>query len=788
MPHPPNTRQDWSHPGRLAWIGLGSVLGFLALFALGIAITSHAAGDAVRSASVVSDAYDEARFAVAAEESLERKYRLEHAPDVREQFGDAAATLDAALEDARAAGTEADARLVAEVLGLHDTYLRVTDRMFAAVDIGEVGLVRLIDNTEADPIFARIEALVEFAADEHHDRAIAELDNLSRIDTFILAVTPIVFLLGFALLMLFRTAFGRFERRLEEGALRELAQARIGEERFRSLVQNAADTVAIVDRTGRFTYCSPAVERNWGVLPGAVEGMTLFEIVHRDDVAAARTFFAECLETPGGNVTTELRARTGEGVWRQAEVVGHNQLGQEAVDGLVLTFSDITDRRAFEDQLKTLAFRDPLTNLANRALFIDRLDHALATATRRGQSVGALFLDIDNFKLINDSLGHDAGDRLLMAVAERLQSVVRDEDTAARFGGDEFTILLADVASEVDATDVAERIEAALIPPFTIDGHELFVSVSIGIALSGGRALGSEALVRNADLAMYRAKLNGKARHETFDGSMAAGTLARIELETDLRHALDRSEFRVFYQPIVSVADNQIVEVEALVRWEHPVRGLVQPNDFIPAAEETGLIVPIGQWVLEEACRQAAAWSRDLVSPAISMSVNLSARQFQHPGLLDDVDRALRMAKLDPAALTLEITESVVMKDPKAATAKLREIKALGVRVAVDDFGTGYSSLAYLKDFPVDSLKIDRSFTQSLGEGGDDAAIVRSVVALGHALRLSVTAEGIETEIQLAHLRALRCDRGQGFLFARPAPASELTPLLIARTARPHAA
>jgi diguanylate cyclase (GGDEF)-like protein/PAS domain S-box-containing protein len=788
MPFARHARQDWAHPGRLAWIGLGSVLGFLALFALGIAITSHAAGDSVRSASIVSDAYERARHAVASEESLERKYRLERGLDVREGFHDAAAALVGALEDARAAGTEDDARVVGQVLVLHDRYLLVVDRLFAAVDTGEVGLVRLIDNTEADPIFSRIEVLVGTAADGHHRSAITELDNLSRIDTFILAATPVVFLLGFALLMLFRAAFGRFERRLEEGALRELAQARIGEERFRSLVQNAADTVAIVDRTGHFTYCSPAVERNWGVSPSAVEGASLFEIIHRDDVAAARTFFAECLETPGGNITTELRARTGDGVWRQAEVVGHNQLGQEAVDGVVLTFSDITDRRAFEDQLKTLAFRDPLTNLANRALFIDRLDHALATAMRRAQSVGVLFLDIDNFKLVNDSLGHDAGDRLLMAVAERLQTVVRDEDTAARFGGDEFTILLADVASEVDATDVAERMETALTSPFTIDGHELFVSASIGIALSGARSVGSEALVRNADLAMYRAKLNGKARHETFDGSMAAGTMARIELETDLRHALDRNEFRVYYQPIVSIADNQIVEVEALVRWEHPVRGLVQPNDFIPAAEETGLIVPIGQWVLKEACRQAALWTRELALPAISMSVNLSARQFQHPGLLDDVEQALRMAQLDPASLTLEITESVVMKEREAAAAKLREIKALGVRVAVDDFGTGYSSLAYLKDFPVDSLKIDRSFTGSLGEGGDDSAIVRSIVALGHALRLSVTAEGIETEVQLAHLRALRCDRGQGYLFARPAPANVLAPLLVARTARPRAA
>jgi diguanylate cyclase (GGDEF)-like protein/PAS domain S-box-containing protein len=781
-------RRSWAHPGRFAWIGLGSVLGFLALFALGIALTSHAAGDSVRVASVLSDAYDDARSAVGAEESLERKYRLEPGPDVQEQFDAAAAALVGALADARAAGTDDDARLVAQLLALHDTFLAVTVRMFKVADTGEAGLVGLIDNTEADPIFTQIEALVADASETHHARAISELDNLGRIDTFILAATPAVFLLGFALLMLFRTAFHRFERRLEAGALRELTQARISEERFRSLVQNGTDTVVILDRVGTFTYCSPAIERNWGVLPSAMVGTNIFEAVHPEDLAAAHTFFAECLESPGGILTTELRAMNADGVWRQAEVVGNNQLGQEAVDGVVLTFRDITDRKRFEDELKTMAFRDPLTRLANQALFIDRLDHALAAARRQARSVGVLFLDIDDFKRINDSLGHSAGDRLLLAIAERLQGVIRDEDTAARFGGDEFTILVADAASESEATEVAERIETALRTPFTIDGHELFVSASIGIALSGGHTGHSEALVRNADLAMYRAKLNGKARHETFEGSMAADTLTRIELETDLRHALDRKEFRVYYQPIVAVADGQIVEVEALVRWEHPVRGLIQPNDFIPAAEETGLIVPIGQWVLEEACRQAATWGRELAAPAISMSVNLSARQFQHPSLLDDVDRALRMAELDPAALTLEITESVVMKDPKSAAAKLREIKALGVRVAVDDFGTGYSSLAYLKDFPVDSLKIDRSFTQGLGIGEDDSAIVKSIVALGHALHLSVTAEGIETEDQLAHLQALRCDRGQGYLFARPAPPNELATLLLGRTARPRAA
>ncbi len=529
---------------------------------------------------------------------------------------------------------------------------------------------------------------------------------------------------------------------------------------------------------------SAEAHRLFGLEPGTIETLDDFlALVHPDDRGKA-VVNREVLDA-GPRDAREYRIIRTDGVERiiheEAEAVRDDRGAPVLYVG---TLQDITERRAFEEQLRTFAFHDPLTNLANRALFIDRLDQALAGARRRGRSVGVLFLDLDNFKLVNDSLGHGAGDRLLVAVADRFQALVRAEDSVARLGGDEFTILLADVAAEGDATQAASRIEAALLAPFTIDGRELYVSASIGIALGDGQAEGPEALVRNADLAMYRAKLNGKARHEVFEGSMQAGALARIELETDLRHALDRHEFRVDYQPVVSLDDGRIVEVEALIRWQHPVRGLIEPHDFIPVAEETGLIVPIGRWVLEEACRQATRWTRELAAPAISVAVNLSARQFGHPGLLGDIERALREAELPPSRLTLEITESVVMKQPTAAAAKLREIKALGVRIAVDDFGTGYSSLAYLKDFPVDSLKIDGSFTQGLGAQGPDAAIVRSIVVLGHALHLSVTAEGIETPDQLGQLRTIGCDRGQGYLFARPAEADALAPLLTGDVGR----
>src|SRR6266508_2232984 len=431
------------------------------------------------------------------------------------------------------------------------------------------------------------------------------------------------------------------------------------------------------------------------------------------------------------------------------------------------------------EQLTRQAFRDALTGLPNRALFMDRLSHGLTRARRRHEHVAVLFLDLDRFKIINDTLGHTVGDQLLVEVSNRLGSALRPGDTVARLGGDEFGLLLEDVADGETAEAVTMRIEAELAKPLHFEGREFFITASIGIALSSARLGMPEEILRDADLVMYHAKAKGHARHEIFDNSMSAPALDRMDLEMDLRAAISHHEFRLHYQPILRLDTGRITEVEALIRWQHEKRGLLQPDSFIGLTEETGLIVPIGQWVLREACRQARAWQREFPSiPPLVMSVNLSAKQFQHPTLVQEISEALAESGLDAGSLKLEITESVVMQDAPATLAKLKTLKDLGIRLAIDDFGTGYSSLGYLKRFPVDTLKIDRSFVKGLSKEGNDNAIVRAVVTVAKTLNMDVTAEGVETDQQRIELKALGCDRAQGFLFARPADAEHVGPLL----------
>jgi diguanylate cyclase (GGDEF)-like protein/PAS domain S-box-containing protein len=449
------------------------------------------------------------------------------------------------------------------------------------------------------------------------------------------------------------------------------------------------------------------------------------------------------------------------------------------VQAIANVLADALARQATEDEIRHRALHDSLTGLPNRILFLDRLEHALARL-RRGESLAAvMFLDLDRFKRVNDSLGHHAGDEILTAVAPRLKQALRPTDTVARFGGDEFAIVLEDIASEVAATQAAERIAAVFARPFVLGSAEHFVTASIGIALARGGERADE-LVRDADTAMYRAKEGGRARYELFDDDLRARAVSRLRMETELRLALERRELRLAYQPVVSLRDETITSIEALLRWEHPARGVIPPDEFIPIAEETGLIEPIGSRVLDEACRQAAHWHSAMPDQVpVTISVNLSAVQIANSVLPDTVAMATRAADLDPATLRLEITESVLLAETGRLTDTLAGLRELGVQLVLDDFGTGYSSLGYLTRLPLDALKVDRAFVERLGRDAHDTSITEAIIAMAHALSLPVICEGVETERQLAELRRMGCDQVQGFYFSPPVDARTITSMLI---------
>jgi diguanylate cyclase (GGDEF)-like protein/PAS domain S-box-containing protein len=566
------------------------------------------------------------------------------------------------------------------------------------------------------------------------------------------------------------------ERKKVEKAIKE------SEERFRSLVQYSSDIITILEADGTVRYVSPAVERVTGYKPEEQVGTNAFGSVHPDDKEQALNTLAEVLKRPGLHPPLEFRVPHKDGSWRYLEHVVNNLLDDPAVRGVVVNSWDVTERKALVEQLRHQAFHDLLTGLPNRALFMDRLERALTRANRRGSKVVVLFTDLDNFKVINDSLGHKAGDQLLVAVAERLKSCLRPEDTAARLGGDEFTILVEDISSVGEAVQIAERIADILRPPFALEDQEVFATVSTGIVLNSTAQEQAADLLRHADLAMYRAKHRGKAQYEVFEPSMDAKAVERLILETGLRRALIREQFRVYYQPIVALENDKVTGVEALVRWEHPQRGLLLPEEFLSVAEETGLIVRIGQWVLREAGKQARTWQEHYPgTPPLTISVNLSTREFFHPRLVAEV---LDESEIDPTSLQLEITEGAMKSNGKSSADRtLRNLKRMGVQLAIDDFGLGYSSLSYLKRFPVDFLKIDRSFIAGLrrepnGVSTKDTEIVKAMIELTHALDLKVIAEGVENAEQLTRLRQMKCDLAQGNYFSEPLPSEALADIL----------
>jgi diguanylate cyclase (GGDEF)-like protein/PAS domain S-box-containing protein len=566
------------------------------------------------------------------------------------------------------------------------------------------------------------------------------------------------------------------ERKKVEEVIKE------SEERFRSLVQYTSDIITILEADGTVRYISPAAESVTGYKPEEQVGTNAFGSVHPDDRERALDTFTEVLKSPGLHPPLEFRVPHKDGSWRYLEHVVNNLLDDPAVRGVVVNSRDVTKRKALEEQLRHQALHDPLTGLPNRALFMDRLEHALTRAHRRDGRVAVLFMDLDNFKITNDSLGHEVGNQLLVAVAERLKACLRPEDTAARVGGDEFTVLVEDVDGLRDAARVAERIAESLQRPFALDQYEVFFTTSIGIALSSPLQKLPAELLRHADLAMYQAKHKGKARYEVFEHSMGTDALERLRLESELRRALERGEFKVYYQTVVALEGGRIGGAEALVRWEHPKRGLLLPKEFLSVAEETGLIMRIGERVLREACHQMRAWQvRYPGTPPLTISVNLSTREFFHPKLIAEV---LDESEIDPATLQLEITEGAMTSNGTYSTDRtLRNLKRMGVQLAIDDFGLGYSSLSYLKRFPVDFLKIDRSFVAGLGQEPNgvstkDTEIVKAMIDLTHALGLRVIAEGVETSEQLAQLRNMKCDLAQGNYFSEPLPSGALAVIL----------
>jgi diguanylate cyclase (GGDEF)-like protein/PAS domain S-box-containing protein len=561
-------------------------------------------------------------------------------------------------------------------------------------------------------------------------------------------------------------------RAIEGVKLIEQRAAGRSEARFRSLVQNSSDLIAVLDDQGEFIYLAPSVQSVLGFEPEELIGAHFAELLHSEERGAIQAALSAAARSTG-NCTLELRMRRRDSSWCRLEAVVSNLLTDPSVRGLVVTGHDVTQRRELEEQLSHQAFHDPLTTLANRALFLDRVSNALERSRRTFLRVAVLFIDVDDFKTVNDSLGHAAGDELLVGVAGCLRDAVRDADAVARLGGDEFAVLLEGVDAG-QAEIVAGRLLDSLDRPIVVEGTEIFPRASIGIALGGAGASGSS-LLREADAAMYDAKSAGKGRYSTFRPELHAAANEALALKADLIRAITSGELEVRYQPIVRLSTGEIAGFEALTRWQHAERGAVPPSEFIPLAEETGVIVDLGRLVLRRACAALADVRRTLSAPGqLYVTVNISSRQLHGTSIVEDVRAALAESNVEAASLTLELTEGTLVRDVDDSVERLRQLKELGVRLAIDDFGTGFSSLAYLQRFPVDVLKIAREFVQEIGSDEEKARVASAVVRLGSTLSLDVIAEGIETQVQRDQLLALECGFGQGYLFAKPLAYDEL--------------
>jgi len=685
------------------------------------------------------------------------------------------------------AGSAVDAaagRVAASPDGADDTdvaaavtgYQRAAAAAREALTDGAARTVALARVAAAQDASARLHTAVDTAAERHR----AANDDAGRVADF-----ETLFMMVFAAVMA-GLLFRRFEAARRSGEEGVAAATARGEARFQALVNNSSDLITLIDADLAITYQTPSVTRLLGYSEDELIGTQLADLTHPEDRLSLFAARAEAVAADQATAISDLRLRHRDGSYRHVQSIHTNLLGDPDVRAVVVTTRDVTAQKQLEAQLQHNAFHDALTGLANRALFADRLQHALARTDRHATPVAVLFVDLDDFKAVNDDAGHSAGDELLVAVADRLRQVLRPSDTIARLGGDEFAVLIEDGADPAHTAATADRLLAALSEPFGGDA-QVRVTASVGIATGAAGQHDAAELLRHADVAMYAAKEAGKGRSAVFAPDMDSAIIGQLQLKAELARAVERGEFVVHYQPTVELATGRLTGVEALVRWQHPERGLVPPLDFIPLAEQTGLIVPIGRFVLREACRQMSAWHRDHATrPPLTVSVNLSARELDEPGLVGSVRAALEDAQLDPAHLVLEITESLLLVDLPTTVGTLLELRALGVRLAVDDFGTGYSSLAYLENLPVDILKIDKSFVDRIADlpaGGEDGGAQRSVMVsaisqLAHALKLQMVAEGIEQPEQVDTLRGLGCQYGQGYYFARPLTADALGDLV----------
>jgi len=622
--------------------------------------------------------------------------------------------------------------------------LRTAHRSFRAVSTGSSSLVHGLPYAA---VLVGFLVLVNFARAEFGGP--------------VAVMTMIVFVL--TLLMMVRQ--GTMLR--DDARQREQRATQMVEARYASLIAHASDVIMIVTADGTLRFASPAFERTFGVKADMVVGRNLLELWDGADRELLKAFLDEVAATPTGAVgPVELRVESAPE--RQTlEIVGSNLTRDPAVQGLALNVRDISERKGLEEQLRELAFHDPLTRLANRNLFRDRVQHSLALARRARRHIAVMFLDLDDFKNVNDTLGHDAGDRLLKAVAERLVATVRTTDTVARLAGDEFAVLLEGIDSQEDLDRPADLLVTALGAPFSVGESDIRVGISVGVALSTPESVAEE-LLSNADIAMYNAKAAGKDRYVMFVPEMEEALRERLRLEADIERALAHGEFFLEYQPVIELRTRSLLGVEALARWRHPERGVLMPKHFIPLAEESGHIIELGRFVLQRACQDWKRWCDEVIGgPGLYVTLNVSGRHLQQGDLVKDVDLALRSSGLEPGNLVIELTESTMMHNTEANLERLRELKALGVRLAIDDFGTGYSSLAYLHRFPIDILKIDRSFVLRLVTEGEGPELARAVVGLGETLGIDTVAEGIESEAQAAALLTLGCVMGQGFLFAQ---------------------